>query len=545
MSRLVRTISVIVLIAILYLGSYGVIVNNFLHAPSYRYYYGAEEGAFDILGNLSAVQQATEGKFIHRHNSSSTIPNEPSLLKQEYMIIGHISRILSLSPLAVYFAAKILLSLILFGVCWYLIRKLIPGSSIHQIFLFFICIFNTGIILLQDKDPIMFRMFYDTLVFQRMTLAKPHYLISSIATVLSLWFLSQAVDKPHNIRAYLLALIFGFIAGYVYIPGAFLIVISIPLFWILYVLAHRKRRSISLLQFNVMLISSIAVISVSIVIIQYAVTSQSPYVVNSTLENAFTVQLRPIEYIYSIGVVYIIALIGLPLFLTYPNTFLLLITPWLVTHPLTVLIGSDILKINKLRFYLTPYYFFFGLLAGFTILFFARWLKKRFRIPANVVYLIFCGIIVASSYPGFVHSITQTKSCFCKHQFYDWAYPYRDIMEGIWWLRDNTENTDIVLSDNYVGNLIIAFSGNGVYTSEWFMLIGHPSFVERFAEMQAFYSGNLYDSEAYEFLKKWNISYVFYSEQEKQHNAGNYESLPYSFLKQVMNNGKTTVYKVE
>lgn len=86
-------------------------------------------------------------------------------------------------------------------------------------------------------------------------------------------------------------------------------------------------------------------------------------------------------------------------------------------------------------------------------------------------------------------------------------------MEAIWWLRDNTENSAIVLAEDTAGNFIPAHAGNSVY-------IGHGGQTVKYREkrpvVQAFFSGQMTAGQARNFLEKERISYVFWGVEERE-----------------------------
>lgn len=118
-------------------------------------------------------------------------------------------------------------------------------------------------------------------------------------------------------------------------------------------------------------------------------------------------------------------------------------------------------------------------------------------------------------------------------------YPLTDFYQGIKWLEKNTDHKAIILSKITAGNYIPAYSGNFVY-------LGHgsetPHYDERTQKVVEFFSGNLSEKQAYQFLKTENISYVFYGPQEKENAAKDIGLYP--FLRPVYQSPLVMIFSV-
>ena len=119
-------------------------------------------------------------------------------------------------------------------------------------------------------------------------------------------------------------------------------------------------------------------------------------------------------------------------------------------------------------------------------------------------------------------------------------YPLTDFYNGLKWLENNTSHQTVVLSKITAGNYIPAYSGNFVY-------LGHsgetPDYNNRSEKVNEFFSGNLLEKQALEFLKTENISYIFYGPQEKENSSKNINI--YSFLTSVYQSPFVTIYKIK
>lgn len=111
-------------------------------------------------------------------------------------------------------------------------------------------------------------------------------------------------------------------------------------------------------------------------------------------------------------------------------------------------------------------------------------------------------------------------------------------MKAIEWLKNNTNDQEIILSGYINGGLIPSISGRTV-------LLGHGhetlNFYNKYYEMRLFFSINHIDKEI-KFLKKHNIKYIFYSNLEK--NIGKWTPQNKEYLQKIFNNQEIEIYKV-
>ena len=117
------------------------------------------------------------------------------------------------------------------------------------------------------------------------------------------------------------------------------------------------------------------------------------------------------------------------------------------------------------------------------------------------------------------------------------VYPDRQVMDAIFWLRDNTDHEAVVLTAETLGSMLPAYSGNTVY-------LGHGNqtvyFEQKMALMKRFYQGLMTRQEMKDFLQSNRLTYVFYGPEERQ--IG--KLLPVDFLAPVFQNDQTTIYQV-
>lgn len=89
-----------------------------------------------------------------------------------------------------------------------------------------------------------------------------------------------------------------------------------------------------------------------------------------------------------------------------------------------------------------------------------------------------------------------------------------------------------------MGNVIAGFSGRTVF-------IGHPvetsGFTQKMIDVNWFFQENNGDNEKKEFLRKNNVNYIYFSDEEKQ--MGSFTPGEKDYLKKIFENNETEIYQ--
>jgi hypothetical protein len=124
-------------------------------------------------------------------------------------------------------------------------------------------------------------------------------------------------------------------------------------------------------------------------------------------------------------------------------------------------------------------------------------------------------------------------------EVYPQLYVPDDKIAGYKWLKNNTNEDDVILTDLYNGNLIPGRIMRKVY-------VGHGVetlfFDNKFMRMVWFFSFDEADDKKEKFLRDNNIDYIFYSGNEK--GIGDYNPAEKNYLEPVFHFGDTDIYKV-
>jgi len=541
--RRIELLWVLVLILILNGASYIPIWQNIQNAPANRYYWGGmTEFPIDATGNLATIREGYDGSWSRFAWETTTIRSSiPSALKFEYILIGQIGRLLHIEPLTMYHLSKFVISTVLLLFIWLLLCTVFQ-TTFERLTGFIFSLFATSVIISNGSDASFLTYVpSETYVFSRLTIVAHHYLLGALFSLMSLYLLSRALDK-NNIKYLLCAGAIGILGGLAFAPSMVLALLALPIFLLIRLL---KRPSKTSFMRDCLLTGSFAGLTgLSLLYLQY-MTQFWDYNTLTTTEQIVNFSIQPINYVAMVGIPYILSIIAIPYVLKKSNTFLLLILPWVIVHPIAVFLISPIFKINLLRFFLSTYFIVFSILAvsgiSFLIIVLKRWIRTKY-LPL-LVFGVITIITLASGYGAYIVSWNALKVQYNMPESWTYGYPKREFMEGVWWLRDHTTDKDIVLSDPYSGTLITPFSGNPVFTSWWFRLVSPSLFYSYYQPLSAFYNGIMTDAEARNFLQSNTISYVMVRFDDVDFPSPP-RGLPYPLLTQVYANPTVIIYKV-
>ncbi len=162
---------------------------------------------------------------------------------------------------------------------------------------------------------------------------------------------------------------------------------------------------------------------------------------------------------------------------------------------------------------------------------------KKFNFFINNKWLLIILFILLFT-PSHIYNWIREIAVFA--EVYPQLYVHNDKVAGYQWLKQNTPEGTVILTDLYNGNLIPGRIGRKVF-------IGHGVetlfFDSKVYKMAWFYAINNLDDKKQRFLKNNNIDYVFYSNNEDH--LGAFQPQDKDYLKKVFDQGEAQIYKVK
>lgn len=513
-------------------------VSNLL-PPNRTMVWGEHSYTYDYNVYLSKIRQGKEGRWTVVDKYDNHPQQKGVFLVMLYLISGKITSIFNFTPTLTYHLLRVVTSVVWISTIIFL----------NIYFLKKISLINLGVTLsfFTASFPVFYRFdnqwwttFYMNW-WQELDILKrisfiPHdtlnYIFISIFTIL--------LGQIGKNKKYFIALcILLFLSVFVQPSAAILFLISWCLYHFIKIIWQKSLGSFPIKKSAIVFI----VILIPLLYIQIA-TSSYPW--NTLIEyhknNPLVFDIK--DYILALGPIFFTGIVGGLLVIIKKKQELLGLVTWILGASVAIILFK-LFPYQSLRFVQTSNHIPLAILSAY--LFNELW--KRKKILIKIVVVIITIIIIIN---GLIQSYFSIKS---QGQFINQRvmasiplvpyppqvmYPLTDFYNGLKWLEEKTDRSSIVLSKITAGNYIPAYSGNFVYLGH---VVETPNYDDRIGKADEFFSGNLEEKQALEFLKTENVGYVFYGPQEKEESVKDISV--YSFLIPVYQTSFVIIYKIK
>ena len=512
--------------------------------PSQRYFILEHNYLFDYNFYLSRIKQGMEGRYLVTEKYYN-LPHPQSLFQIVYLYFGKLGGIFALEPATVYLLARgifgflLLLGVIHFGSRFFEGKKLV---------LFFLLAATAGswpILVKAGPDTIGAGGFYRFATYmgwwsvidslQRITIM-PHILIGQLFLIV--FILKFAERKAMSPRSIFIWAIWGNLAGIIFPPTlliifAYFAVISALEFldWLAF------RRPIGPI-FQRMIFTLSTIPSFLYMTAMFKVMPWKALVLFD-IEHRTGIPYR--EYLMALGPVLVMGFIGLIVSFILGTRKYYPAVAWILSILLLFLVFEKVPEQSPLRFTEGLIQVPLALMSVYLLSIISRKAFKKITLLAGYGIVIMGFLVMVSMVLWLTDQAVAKRYGTWKVPIRaELAYPLKDFMEAIFYLRDNTQREQVVLAFVTAGNYIPAYAGNYVF-------IGHantPDEDEKEVEVARFFKGEFEVREAEEFMEKERISFVFYGPQEKAFGEIADLSKTYAFLEKVYRNAEIIVYRV-
>ena len=513
-----------------------------IHAPNRTYLINRGHLLYS-----SYIRQSKEGAW-SLINPHTTRPTPRVYTHLFFVLLGKIAALGNIEPITMYMASRVVAAIILFWSTYWFIRIILPASpglggpkSLHALAILFILALEPGPLLSAVTwNPALwkasiFSYFPQVATYRHFGL--PHHTMGEAIGLLLLGMFILSVRKPTGKRlaALLLLAIFDTIVLPPY-PIILLLTVLIP--WGLYSLVtHRLRHLLIPFSVSVLAVGAVGLFTKHEISKGYPWTNfnldEKRWVPNSeVLMNYLSTLL-----LYSPFVAYLWAK-AMKVWKQWDRdrrTIVVIMTSWVILPPLLVpLSGQPWFPFANFRL-MDGYNFVpIGVLATLGFSYGVGSIKRRSLANFLAGFLV-TGIIVSSSFL----TILYTRQTFTEHTgLWSNVYLGNGHYKAFEFLRTVPKGSGIMVM-NHFGEIIPDFASVRTFIG------ATPGFVnwgELFFIATRFYTGQLTDTEAAEILKKEDISYVYYSDEEAYYNTTG--TLYPNLLTPIFELPGVTIYKV-
>lgn len=369
---------------------------------------------------------------------------------------------------------------------------------------------------------------------QRITFI-PHLLAGQTLMLVLVLLLTNETILKKSIHIVFLGLL-AFVLGMIFPPGLIFVYGVFFVFGIIRLVETRKlNRGMWFSWGAVGLISSASLVYLILI------TSVYPWKRLAELDILHPLPFAYVEYFKAIGPIGPIGFIGLIWAFFKKETPLYPAIAWVIAWLVFLVVFQFIPQQSPLRFSEMIPHVPLGILSVYVFfrLSHLRYLRNFGKLMTWG--LIFLGFLqMYSSYlwqRDFVdHKIRATVPLVPTGSYV--MYPLQDFIHAMWAVHDLTHGEGVVLSETTAGNYIPVISGNTVY-------VGHDNTVdaeEKKQNVRAFFSGQMHELTAENFLDAIGARMVFFGPQEREDGGIQDLSFVYPFLTAVYTNPAVTVY---
>lgn len=488
----------------------------------------------DTYTYVAFIEQAKQGKILFE-NLYTTEPQTASLIRPSYYFLGRIASVLDISSIAAYHLGRIIFSIV-FCLVLYLFLGIFFKSYKRRLLAYTIIISTTGLGFLVGS---LWSQVSDAWIPESNTFLSlqeaPHFILSQMFMLLTFLFVLKGwgiADEKNRTKRRNLYLGLSFVSLFLLTfehPYDLLLCTGAIFSSALYLaLFHKVKRS-------VLVISALGEVVVCFLglLYQYTETVRNPILSNWAAQSKSP---NPMDYILGYGILIPFAVIGLERYLTQRKVSQILIISWVGVT--SILLYSPVFFQRRLS---EGFHIPLGILGTEGLIITAFFVSRLF-IPKvrKMVSYMFVSVVVFVMCIGTVLGVQQDVGIVSKDSM--GAYYYymlSDEIKAMEYLKYKTDGKDIILSNWFYGNVIPGVTGRKVY-------IGHKAqtnqFENKIKTINTFLLNKNVD-EAYSFLKKNNITYVYL--------GGNDSILTYGFkpekkpyLIKVYDEGQAKIYKV-
>lgn len=469
----------------------------------------------DVYTYVSFIEQAKQGKILFE-NLFTSEPQEPSLFRPSYLLIGKFASITHLSSIDAYHISRVIFS-VLFLLTLYKFLGYFFKDDKNKFITFVLIITSSGLGFLVYK---WIPNSTDLWIPEGNTFLSlgeaPHFILSQTLMLLGfISFLNYLKDKK-VIRIVLSSLLFLLLS----FEHPFNLIVIAPTLLLTALWSEIPLINAILISFG----SSIGLIY------QYYESLKNPILASWQVQNVL-LSPQPFTYLLGYGLIIYFVFIEIENHIkTVKFTpFYKFLLVWVTTTAILVYA-----PVNFQRRFIEGVHIPFGILATSGLLYFVSKQKEKYR--SNII----TGTIVLMSLTS-IFMIYSDFSVINNDKQGDYYYHIdKSETDSIYWLMDQTGSQDIILSNWYIGNIIPGITGRKVY-------LGHQiqtsNWTKKNADLDVFVNNrDLVTSK--KFIDDNRITYIFIGKNDILIKNG-FKPENYPEIKSVYNKDGVTIYKVE
>ncbi len=495
-----------------------------------------------IRGHLlysSYIRQSKEGAW-SLINPHTTRPTPRAYAHLFFVLLGKIAAVFNIDPITMYMASRVFAAIVLFWSTYFFIRTVLP-KSLHVLAILFILAVEPGPLLKAlTWNPTswiasIFSYYPQVVAYRHFGL--PHHTMGEAIGLLVLGMFILSVRKPTKKRLIALGLLA--VANTIVLPPyPIILMLTVFIPWGLYSLLTRSwKRLIIPFTVAVLAIGAVGLFT------KHELSKGYPWKDFNLDEKRWVTNPDVLINYLSTLLLYVPFIAFLWIWAKKlwrewnpdMRSTVVIMTSWVILPAILVPISSQT-WFPLANFRLMDGYNFApaGILATLGFFYLIARIKKR-SVANFVSGFLITGIIVISSFFTFLY----TRQAFIEHTgLWSNVYLGNGHYKAFAFLNTVPKGSGVMVM-NHFGEIIPDYASVRTFIGST------PGFVnwgELFSVATTFYTGQLTDSQALDLLKREDISYVYYSDEESYYNVTG--TLYPTILTPVFELPGVTIYKV-
>lgn len=489
------------------------------------------DSIFDYNLYLSIITMGRHGFWLFRDPYTSEVIRG-SIFYIFYIIVG---KLLPLSPPVAYHVVRIF-SVELFFISIYMLCRIILSKPAS----FWASYFS----IMATIAPITFYHVQGALVttnpwwssldaVRRLNASPPHYYFGFALMLLSIRSL-LSFGHTHKDRDLLFSIILIFVGGIVLPPILLPLIFGIPFAYLILQVGYlvRKKRIHRDTHLEHALLACALTVLLCL-IINFMQTKED------LLSNLFLTwsvakwnanePLFNQSLILSFGLAPILSIPAVVYILKKKGWEYLFLSAW-AFFPFIFLPFANLLGIGKIRLISAAPFVPFGILTAFFLFEIIK--NNTVRLLVGSVYVVSVLYVSVSIWMLDMKQANQFP-------FFTNAFIPKESWRAIEFMKRTVPKDSIILSDEYMGNILPAYIPSRSYIGHASITLSYPEKKKRVVD---FYTSST-DEEAADFLKNNRISFVYFGPDEKR--LGSNITPAHPFLKEIYKTGNVSLYKVD
>lgn len=513
--------------------------------PSDRIFLGTHNNLLDYPMFIGDIKQARKGRltFYVQYTSEE---QKPTLVHYPYLLLGFLGRVFNLDDIGAYHIGRVVFGLLLAVSYYYFICQVFKEKT-KRLGAFLLTVFSGGFIkwaLNTDGERVLttyLTWWTGGDVVRRLTF-QPHGMFKTVLLLFSVSFLGKYI-KGEGRKYYFLALFLvpflGLLDPGVGVPAVLFLLWGYLIFRVIVDFGRGKKVLIIIRFLLPFLIYSFAFLP--FVFYMKWVFEKTPWKSITDFERKWHQLIFWKEYTGQFGVTFFTGVIGAVfLILNKRRSVFTWFNLGLVIPTLVLILTSLSHKLGfyNLRFFGIPMHLFMGIASVAFFWQIGEFIAKKrglglAAVKKNLMIMVFLAII--PSVPSYFVSIKNQMKEFHTNAFN--VYTTRSFWRAAKWMEENIPFNKVVLSNDLIGQIIPATSGNRVYIGH---VVSTLNYDEKKNLMVRFFSGEMGKKEAERFIKEGNIDYIIAAWGEE----GRIERAYGEMIVKIYDNEEVGIYKV-